>query len=150
MQGGNGLGIKIRPADDERIVTELFTASASAGRLMNRDLFNPCFRNRADAFGWNAVVPHGMVAVVHVKIIDDGRLLENNGRLIAMNAKTIGMRIAKIPRRHEREKIHTDAEIETRPDSRAIENDTRAFAKDRARRQRRPAAEIRRLTPANP
>ena len=92
--------------------------------------------------GRNAVVDDGAIVAVKTEIIDDGRLFENTYSLIAMNAKAVGMPVAKIPCRHERKKIHADAEIEISADGPAVKNNPDSFAISATRRQRCPAAII--------
>ena len=91
-----------------------------------------------------------MAVAVHVEIVDDGRATINLRHLRRRDAMGARMRVAKIPRRHEREKIHAQAEIKIGADGRAVVENSHACPISRARRQRRPAAIIIRVTPRHP
>ena len=140
----------MRTINDQRAAFDLFAATAARGRFANCDLVNRHFCHSGDVLRINAEVDNGVTAAVHVEIIDDRGAIKNLRDLRPPDAITRGVRIAKISRRHKCEKIYTDAKIETRADNCAVVNNARALAINRVRRQRRPAAIILRIPPANP
>src|ERR1700722_1428474 len=97
-------------------------------------------RDGGDALRRNAAVDEGVAATIHVEIIDDCRVIINFCHFRPRDSMSARMRIAKIPRRHKCEKVHTQSKIKISAYSRAVVKKSHAFPVNGARWQRRPAA----------
>ena len=95
---------------------------------MDGNRANRRVRHFGDVLRINAVVDESPVFAVHIKVVDDGRAIENLRHLAGFDTVTPWMRVAEIPGMHERERAHSQAEVKADADCHAVVKKSDALA----------------------